>query len=121
MPHQIDLADEPRDVPAGRIVRLVAATAAELVVEDHRPLVGEGVERFQVVVPRARSAVQNQQRRALAAAHPPVPDAVPVLDLDRPFTAGSHGRQGRHSRPLPKVPPSAADWGVSGVQVREGS
>ncbi len=83
--HLVDLLDRPVDRPQGRVVGAIRAAAAELVVHDHRPVVGEPLgERDHVVAGGARAAVQEQDGRALAGPEPGGPDA-PARDLDAPL------------------------------------
>ena len=54
--------DEAIDGPQGEIVGAFGPAAAQLVVEDDLTAVGERLERLQVVVGEAGTAVQAQQR-----------------------------------------------------------
>jgi hypothetical protein len=54
---------------------------AELVVEDHGSLVGQGSQRFEVVAGCARPAVEEQERRRGSATDDAVPDLA-ARDLD---------------------------------------
>ena len=71
--HLRQLLDEPVDCPQRDVVRAVGVPAAELVVEDDLPPVGQRFQWLQVVMREARPAMQAQQRRA-ALADRPVPD-----------------------------------------------
>jgi hypothetical protein len=57
-----ELGDEAIDGPQGDVVGAFGAAAAQLVVEDDLAAVGERLERLQVVVGEAGTAVQAQQR-----------------------------------------------------------
>ena len=88
----LHLVDEARQLPQVRLVRLVAAEGAELVVvvvldPRRRQIAVEGLE---VLVGRARPAVQQQQphRRGVADALGPDPEgALRRLDRDHPHAA----------------------------------
>ena len=54
--------DEAIDGPQGEIVGAFGPAAAQLVVEDDLAAVGERLERLQVIVGEAGTAVQAQQR-----------------------------------------------------------
>src|SRR5947208_1535422 len=69
-----ELLDEAVDAPERIVVRTVGPAAAELVVEDHRPAVGELGELLEVVVREARAAVEAEEGNALPAV---VVDDVP--------------------------------------------
>jgi hypothetical protein len=70
-----ELVHEPLDAPQRRFVGPVGTPAAELVVEDDLPLVGQLRERLDVVVAEAGPAVQAEQRDTASVAGDPVPDA----------------------------------------------
>ena len=85
--HLVDLLAGAVERPQRRVVRLVRAAAAELVVDDRRAVGGQALgQRLDVVARRAGAAVQDEQRHAVAVAVPPVPDA-PARDVDRAFLA----------------------------------
>lgn len=65
----------------------IRAAAADLVVEDDRTLVSEALERREVVVRRARAAVEREQRHrtGAAVAGEAIPRAVTAkLDVSLP-------------------------------------
>jgi hypothetical protein len=62
VPNALHLLDERLDRPERRFVRPRGLTAAELVVEDDAPALGERRERGQRQVRAARAAVQAEQR-----------------------------------------------------------
>ena len=80
----LELLGEDREAPLD--LRPVRPPTAELVVEDDRPLVGEPFERTEVVVGRARPAMQADERRPSALAG----DAVP-RPTERPLEESLHG------------------------------
>ena len=65
----------------GSTIGPIGKTAAELVLEDHRPLVREFGQRVEVVVRDAGCAVERQQRQSAAVPDHVVPDA-PAGDVD---------------------------------------
>ena len=77
-------------------VRPIGAPAAELVVEDDGPLVREPLERPEVVVRRARPAVEAHERRPTILAgdavprptHGPLEEALHGPDLRRVECSG---------------------------------
>ena len=72
LPDRPDLLDEERDFPEGWVVRAVRLAAAELVVEDDRAARGgECLDGFEVVMGRARSAVQHQHGKLARLDRPP--------------------------------------------------
>jgi hypothetical protein len=76
--------------PERRVVRPIRSAAAELVVEDDHPLIGQVSQGVDVVVRHARPAVQGEERDAgRAIAHGLVPDLA-AGDLDGAFHR-SHG------------------------------
>src|SRR4029077_2431506 len=89
------LVDKAVQVPQRRFVRLVAKTRTELVVVVVLdPRAGQvAVARFQVLVRRARPAVQEQHPQPRVVAGPLDPHSVRPLrriDADHPGTAAQH-------------------------------
>ena len=73
---------EPVHVPQGEIARAIRASAAELVVKNDPAAVRQGLERLEVMVGEAGSAVQAEQRDGDGfVAHGAVPDLA-AGDLD---------------------------------------
>ena len=70
----LELLREDRESPVD--LRTVRASAAELVVHHHRPLVRQPFERTEVVVRRPRPAVQADERRPPSLAGDAVPRAA---------------------------------------------
>ena len=62
-----DFLDETVHRPERRVVGLVRPPAAQLIVENYLAPVAERLQRLQVVVGKARPAVQAQQRGAAFA------------------------------------------------------
>ena len=58
--HGVDLHHKPLHPPQGPIVRLIRSAAPELIVEDKEAVRCQRFERLQVIMPGARSAVQEQ-------------------------------------------------------------
>jgi hypothetical protein len=54
------LFDEAADLPEGGVIGDVGAAAAELIVKDHRAIVCEDLQGLEVVVARARAAVEDE-------------------------------------------------------------
>ena len=74
--HLVELLDGAVDRPERRVVGLLGAAAAELVVDDHRAVLGQPLgERLHVVRGRARAAVQEQHRHPVARPEAGRPDA----------------------------------------------
>jgi len=74
--------------PETDIVRGVGLPGAELVVEHHRAVVGQGLERFQVVVGRPWTAMDGDERDRLAVTDDAVPDPA-TGNLDPPSRAST--------------------------------
>ena len=98
-PVQFEGIEEPTQLvdhafvgPESDIVQGVGLPGTELVVQHHRPLVGEGFQRFQVVVDPTRAAVDSDERDRPATTDDAVPDATTgdrcVAFAD--FDSGSH-------------------------------
>ena len=64
LPHREDLVAKDIEIPLD-VVGTVRRTAAELVVHDDGALVGELLERCEVVVCRTGAAVKREQRDTL--------------------------------------------------------
>ena len=82
------LVDHALVRPQRDIVQGVGLPGTELVVEHHRPFVGDGFQRCQVVVDPTRAAVDSDKRDRPATTDDAVPDAatgdryVSFADLD---------------------------------------
>ena len=74
------LFHEVRHGPEGRVAGAIRPAAAQLVVEDDTPAIGQILQRGDVVVGHSRTAVQAQERDAGAVADriPPDPATVDV-------------------------------------------
>lgn len=79
--HDRKLLDEAIHLPQRFVGRAVRSSTTELVVENDGAAVGEGGELFQVVVRKARAAVQTEKRHAGAVADGSVPDST-ARDVD---------------------------------------
>ena len=64
---------------------MVRMSAAKLVVEDHRTLIGKGGQRLQVVTRNARATVQYQQWSTRPATYNPEPHS-PSRDFNITLT-----------------------------------
>lgn len=103
---RVELLEEEAEAPLDLAVRL-RAPAPELVVEDDAALAGEALERGEVVVRRARAAVEAEERRppALAgdpvpgAARPPVEETLQLDHLERPVRRRRELHADRVARP----------------------
>ena len=82
---------ETVDDPQRVVVGTVGLAAAELVVEDDAAMVRQCLQRLQVMVCGAGTAVQAQQRRARAPANVVIPDPT-AWDIDIAF---AHARASR--------------------------
>jgi hypothetical protein len=76
------LLDECLHRPEGAVVGMIRLSAADLVIEDNRsPVVRQPSQVLEVVVGKARTPVENEQRQLAARrrklADNPIPGAIP--------------------------------------------
>src|SRR4029453_3929342 len=75
--HSSDLVEEELERPELPIVGAIRLSAPQLVVQDDAPAVrGQLLQRLEVVVRRARAAVEAEERHAVLRAEVAVPGAV---------------------------------------------
>src|SRR5579863_1041276 len=84
--YSVDLRERAIHCPERGVARTVGSPAAELVPEDHRPIVGEILKRRQVIVREAWPAMYDEQRRQITLPDDLVPDRS-ARDVDGPFAS----------------------------------
>ena len=66
MPHLVDFIGKALDGPQRARTGFVRFAATKLVIEDHWAIIAEGLQRFEIVMSCARSAVQESREGSLA-------------------------------------------------------